>query len=303
MHEGLVGARTLVGTPYLQDARLRAEYAAEIAPRTQAMLNRVLSMQLPQLTPKRVLDLGAGTGIVGATLAQRFGGAVHVTAVDRVPSTGIIAADLSRAARPTGVNGSFDLVVAAHLLNELRGLDALARARLVMFWLTDFVAPGGHLLLIEPALRETGRALLEVRDQVIGAGAFVHAPCLTQAPCPALADAKDWCHDSAPRPSLTRADFSYLLLAAHAPPPVLPDALRVVSDLKKEKGRQRLFGCGPSGRRAYVLQSRDVTGLNEAFLALDRGALCRLAGTQASGDGERLSPSSMVERLDAVVRP
>lgn len=297
MHEGLVGARALVGTPYLGDEKLRAQYAAQIAPRTEAMLNRVLSMHLPRLRPQRVLDLGAGTGIVGATLKARFGQDLHVTGVDRVAAPGLVAADLSRAVRPSGVQGRFDFVVAAHLLNELQSLTLAARAQLVRFWMHEFAEPGAPLLLIEPALKETSRALLQVRDALVGAGLFVHAPCLTQAPCPALANPKDWCHDSAPRPSLSRADFSFLLLSSDPPAATAPEVFRVVSDLKREKGRQRLFGCGVSGRHPYVLQSRDVVPGNEAFVRLSRGELCRLTNIRPTGDGLRLDAQSQVEAL------
>lgn len=297
VHDGLVGARALVGTPYLRDPRLRAEYAAEIAPRTAVMLNRIFDLHLVGVTPQRVLDLGAGTGVVGTTLRSRFGESLAVTSVDRVGAPGIVAADLSRPVCPPGVSGRFDFIVAAHLLNEFRSLDAAARAQLVLFWMKTWLAPGGHLVLIEPALRETGRALLEVREHVLAAGAFVKAPCLTQAPCPALVNPRDWCHDSAPRPGLPRADFSFLLLAAEGQAPRDGDLLRVVSDLKREKGRQRVFGCGLQGRQPYVLQSRDVSVTNEAFLRLERGVLCRIQGTLSSGDGLRLDAQSQVERV------
>ena len=36
VHQGLVGARNLVGTPYLSSPALREEYVRQIAPRTEA---------------------------------------------------------------------------------------------------------------------------------------------------------------------------------------------------------------------------------------------------------------------------
>jgi SAM-dependent methyltransferase len=293
MHAGLVGERALVGTPYLRDEKLRAQYAAEIAPRTAVMLTKILDQQLPLLRPKRVLDLGAGTGIVGTTLSKRFEG-VQVVAVDRVAGPGMIVADLSKGARPAGVTGRFDLIVAAHLLNEFTGLLAPARAELVLGWMRDWLAPNGVLLLIEPALKETSRALLSVRDQLTSAGAFVLAPCLWQGPCPALVSPHDWCHDSAARPSQPRADFSYLVLAAQGQVHNDPAQFRVVSDLKREKGRTRLFGCGLSGRNPMLLQNRDATPSNEAFLSLDRGDLFRVVGLGQAGDGLRLTSETVV---------
>ena len=294
IHQGFVGARALIGTPYLKDEKLRAQYDAEIAPRTAVMLNKILDQHLPQLRPRRVLDLGAGTGIVGATLRARFDG-VEVVAVDRVPSPGMIAADLSRCVRPAGVVGRFDLIVAAHLLNEFTTMDGAARASLVLGWMRECLAPQGVLLLVEPALKETSRALLQVRDHLNAAGAFVVAPCLWQGPCPALQSPHDWCHDSAARPSLPRADFSFLVVASVGQQTEDPALFRIVSDLRREKGRSRIFGCGPQGRHPLVLQTRDISPNNEAFVSLDRGALCRVAGLGEAGDGLRLSQQTQVQ--------
>src|SRR5439155_17805257 len=86
-----------------------------------------------------------------------------------------------------------DLVVMGTLLNEL---PAEARLSLVQRALAA-VSPDGAVIVIEPALRETSRALHELRDAVLAGGhGFVFAPCTrTCAPCPALADPDDWCHE------------------------------------------------------------------------------------------------------------
>lgn len=298
IHEGLVGPRALVGTPYLADAGLRADYVAEIAPRTAAMLTRIFDLHVPGLVPRRVLDLGAGTGIVAHTLRARFGTGLEVVAVDRVAGPGItVVSDLSRPGLPEGVRGRFDLIVAAHLLNEFASHEPSVRAERVRSWLATWLAPQGHLLIIEPALKETSRALLQVRDHLVAAGAFVVAPCLTQAPCPALAHPRDWCHDSAPRAQNTRADFSYLVIAPQGTAPRDPTWLRVVSDLKKEKGRTKWFGCGVEGRSVFELQTRDVTSHNEAFLRLERGRLCRVSQATPSGAGRRIGPDALVTQV------
>src|SRR5512138_2736762 len=117
MHRGLVGARALVGRAYLADGELRGEYERDIAPRTVAALDAILGgVALPP--PRRVLDLGAGTGAVGRWVRAHWS-AAEVVAVDRVGGPGIVCADVTRAIRCPGVEGRFDLVVAAHLLTEL----------------------------------------------------------------------------------------------------------------------------------------------------------------------------------------
>src|SRR5205814_1975210 len=213
--KGLVGARKLVGTPYLADAELRAEYARDIAPRTEAALARVLDQVWPVpglAPPARAIDLGAGTGAVGRVLRARFGEGFELVAVDRTAGPGIVRANL--AAELPRVEGKFDLVVAAHLLNELfvgRADRVSLRAQRVLAWSRALLAPGGLLILVEPALRETSRELLAVRDHLLAAGLHVVAPCFWTGPCPALARDRDWCHDAAPVPSRPRVDFSYLV--------------------------------------------------------------------------------------------
>lgn len=325
IHEGLVGARKLIGTPYLADAELRGEYAREIAPRTEAALARVLdeawgrSVAAP---PRRAIDLGAGTGAVKRTLRARFGGAVEVVEVDRTAAPGVLRANL--AIELPAVEGTFDLVVAAHLLNELfveraPVERAALRASRVLAWAQRLLAPGGRLVLIEPALRETSRELLAVRDRLLDGGLHVVAPCFWTGPCPALARDRDWCHSSVgpskgpPLPAMSsdeqtssslrrsplrsrRVDFSYLVLSGE---PVAPRPLhRVVSDPLPEKGRLRLFVCGPNGRHPLIRLSRHRSPANERLDDATRGAAILLQNTIQSGDEIRVAEESVV-RLPA----
>ena len=290
IHLGLTGARALVGTRYLADPELRREYAKEIAPRTGAALGRILAeVYGPALAPPaRALDLGAGTGAAGAALRARFGEALELVSVDRVQGPGIVAADLQR--EVPNVLGRFDLIVAAHLLGELflsepadRRLEALARR--VLTWSRALLAEGGLVILVEPALRETSRALLGVRDRLLVAGLGVVAPCFWTGPCPALERERDWCHDAAPVRSAPRVDFSYLVLrtAATVAPP--STSVRVVSDRLVEKGRLKIFGCGPSGRSPIVRLDRASSAANAAFGQLERGDVATIADARAATDG------------------
>jgi len=236
VHQGLVGARKLVGTPYLAKPALRDEYARDIAPRTEAALARILAeVYGPQVPageligspsveaipspraapPARAIDLGAGTGAVGRTLRARFGENLPVVAVDILPGPGVQQTDL--AYDLPSIQGKFDLVVAAHILNELF-VDRLPaervelRAGRVLAWSKSLLAAGGMLVLLEPALRHTSRELLGVRDLLVTAGLEIVAPCFWTGPCPALARERDWCHDAAPIANGARVDYSYLVL-------------------------------------------------------------------------------------------
>jgi hypothetical protein len=228
-----------------------------------------------------------------------------VVSVDRVPAPGIVAADLTRRpfGRPPGVVGQFDLVVAAHVLNELP-LPPTDRAALVASWCEQLLAPGGTCLLLEPALRETSRALLEVRDLLVARGLFVVAPCLWQGPCPALARPRDWCHDAAPpiAAGRSRVDFSYLAVRPTGHPATDPGLYRIVSDPLPDKGRLRLYGCGPAGRTALVRLTRDRTPANAPLDQATRGDIVEVHQGSPAGDGLRIGRESPV-RVFALAPP
>lgn len=237
----------------------------------------------------RALDLGAGTGAAGDAVRACFGGHVEIVAVDKVGGPGIVVADLAREERPPGVKGRFDLIVAAHLLNELAASLA-ARAEMVVGWCRDFLEEGGLCVLLEPALRETSRDLLAVRDLVLERGLRVVAPCFWTGACPALVRERDWCHDSVASPGQPRVDFSYLVLErAAAPPPEDRSLFRVVSDPLKDKGRLRLFGCGAAGRLPLVRLKRDRSDANGAFDAAVRGDVITVTGAVPTNDGLRIT--------------
>ena len=292
IHRGLVGERMLVGSGYLSQTDLRQEYENEIAPRTEAALRRVLEqVGLAPDRPRRVLDLGAGTGAVGRALRGCFGEDVEVVAVDRVPGPGILVADVLRSVRPAGVSGRFDLIVSAHLLNELGSrLDLDGRALLVAGWCRDLLEPDGTCIVVEPALRDTSRALLGVRDRLLAAGLCVAAPCFCRTACPALQHERDWCHDSAEVlvAGRSRVDFSYLVLRRSAAAGIDADRYRVVSDPIKDKGRLRFFVCGAVGRFELMRLNRDRSAANQALDQVRRGDIIVLPNAPAHDDSIRV---------------
>jgi Mitochondrial small ribosomal subunit Rsm22 len=176
---------------------------------------------LPAARPLRVVDLGAGCGamslgLVAALSATRAVSAsvadpvaIDLVAIDRDAAALAIArtairdlaarrgATLSLATRDEDVTRAripvADLVIAGTLLNELTAPARLALVERALAAIPD----DGAVILVEPALRDTARALHELRDTLLQGGlAHVFAPCTrTVAPCPALADPTDWCHE------------------------------------------------------------------------------------------------------------
>ena len=301
VHDGLVGQRALVGTPYLADPALRAEYDSDIAPRTEAALGRVLDeLGLPSPdAPIRAIDLGSGTGAVGRLLRTRLGSRLTLVEVDAVGAPGVVRADLAR--QLPAVEGRFDLVVAAHLLNELfldqpAAARAERRAARVSAWARDLLTVDGVVVLIEPALRETSRDLLAVRDLLIARGLDVIAPCFWTGPCPARARERDWCPDAAPGARGARSAFSYLALRKTiGARPVDPTLFRVVSDPMPDKGRLRLFGCGVIGRHPLVRLDRHTSPANAALDDARRGDIVQIQATHTAPDGLRITSETTVQ--------
>ena len=249
----------------------------------------------------RVVVLGAGLGattwgLVRALEDAGCRGSVEATWVDPDAQALVVAAALvsarARAARTvalrvrsiaSGVGGSmglgaatFDVVLAGQLLSELDvgappEVRVAGHAALLGDLLASRVAPGGALVIVEPALRERTRHLHRVRDALVAAGAGVFAPCLHLASCPALARETDWCHEDlavdlpawlvpVARAAGLRHEgltFSYLVLRRAGEGDLLAERLasspgsarlRVVSDIIRTKGKRESFFCGEFAR-------------------------------------------------------
>ena len=182
------------------------------------------------------------------------------------------------------------------------------------------LAPGGSLLVVEPALRDTSRALLRVRDLVVARGFAVRAPCLFRGACPALLRETDWCHAerAIEAPPLVAqiakaaglrkeaVKMSYLILAAKGeawaePPP--GRTFRIVSEPLPSKGRLRYMGCGPEGRLGLSLQEKHVAEGNRRFESLLRGDVVEIVGAEPRGDGLALGEGSTVRVVSEAGRP
>lgn len=271
-----------------------------------------------------VLDAGAGCGAMTLGLLTFLAETgrtprLAVTLVDRDGAALAIAADaIARVARALKLEvavtprtgdlaavplGRYDLVVAGTVINEIA--DAGVRLALVSSWLAALAA-GGVAIIIEPALRDTTRALHGVRDALVASGrATVLAPCTRRgAPCPALADPDDWCHDHRPLELPSRAQqlagvtglrdgdmkLSYLALAAAGTAPAT-DRFRVVADPRAEKGKHELVLCGEEGWVSVRLLRRHRSVANRGVERARRGDLLAISPS-ASGD---LGPEHQVE--------
>jgi len=327
LSHGLTRDRALAGAKYMDDPQLLGAYLLFYWPVSYAQARSLLS-ELPS-RPRALLDLGSGPGPVA--FAGIDAGARETIAADRSKPALELARQLAiEASESLGTrewsperalpDGHYDVITMGHVINELFEGNVERRAGLVEKIL-ERVKASGSLVVMEPALRETSRALLHVRDLLVAKGYAVRAPCMFRGPCPALVKPSDWCHAERQwrMPKLTESlaraaglhkeslKMSYLIVApkgeAWAEPPT-GRVFRIVSEALEGKGRQRFMGCGPEGRLGLALQDKHRTEGNGAFFNLQRGEIVRLGGaTDDKGDGLGLNESTTIELVARAGQP
>jgi hypothetical protein len=216
--------------------------------------------------------------------------------------------------------GPYDLVIMANCLNELfpTSIDPLTERAAVVAKLLPFLAPRGTIMIIEPALRQTARALHRMRNHLLKQGlCTVYSPCLHERACPALDHPDDWCHEERSwqtPPAIAAIDrdvgfikdalkFSYLLLRTDGRTIATrsPQTFRVVSELRELKGDTRAWLCNELGRSEVGRLDRAESTTNAAWEACQRGSIIRLDGVKRK-DGAALGriPS---EGVVEIIRP
>lgn len=340
---------------YLDDELLGAAYLQYFLPVNLAKIQLLLD-EMPTPEPVErfsVLDIGSGPGT--GTLAvldwwhqRKLPSALSVTAVDG--SSGALRqarqlwdrycrsvhsqeadlrtyeGNLERRAWLEQVRqrGLFNLIILANCLNEIYtdGTDSIqAKTGLVVECL-PLLTPHGTIMIVEPALRETSRALHQMRDRLLKEKrCTIYSPCLHEGNCPALVKPDDWCHEERtwePPMSIREIDkevgfikdalkFSYLLLRKDGKTIVerQSDVYRVVSELRELKGEKRAWLCNEQGRQEVGRQDRLASPHNEAFDQWHRGAIVRIEKIICKERGGKVSALGRIERDAAVqiVRP
>ena len=160
-----------------------------------------------------------------------------------------------------------DLVVVAYLTTEL---SAVAAERVVD---RSWDATAGALVIVEPGTPSGFRRVLAVRDQLLGLGATLVAPCPHEGPCPMAGSGPPetgWCHFSQ-RLSRSRVHrevkrasapfeeerYCYLVVSRSADD---HRAGRVLGPPKVSKGSVVLDLCLPDGREARTVSRSDRAG-------------------------------------------
>ena len=181
--------------------RMPATYAAAVAG-----LNALAEMR-PDFAPKNLLDVGAGPGTASWAAAETFSSLEVFALLDINAALQTLALEFSRAhprlaagmtcrrdAHALDEAEPADLVIASYLIGEVG--DAGRRALAERLW----AKTRDTLLVVEPGTPAGYARIIELRAQLIAAGAHVAAPCPHDGPCPLAAP--DWCHFSQRLPRL-----------------------------------------------------------------------------------------------------
>lgn len=284
----------------------------------------------------RVLDIGSGPGTAILGVLDFFSGLEHrpfleFTAVEPVAENLREAQALFKASIEesrisasletinSGIEtipdkGSFDIIILSNLLNEVANLkeDRLTRrVSILKRLMTEFLTDDGSCIIIEPALRETAREMLEVRDSLLAEGFTIYSPCLTGDKCPALQNPKDWCHEDVhwDAPEIVKEvdkltglrketlKFSYLVLRKDGLSMTDifdKNCFRVVSEPLITKGKIEFYICGASGRRLIVRLDKDKAPSNESFGGLMRGDVVSFDNMMDEGKRLRVARDAAV---------
>lgn len=297
LHQGLVGDRALA-RPQTYHGEMLGAYLLWWWPQTYAKVQAALRMAAFPRAPRTILDVGSGPAPAAIAALDLFGGEATCFDASEEALAEARFLGITRTTRELPED-RFDLTIAANVLSELSNpLDFVRKLT-------------GTIVIVEPALKGTSRALLAIRDELLRDGFYAVAPCLTQKPCPALASPRDWCTAAVrwdpPRFFRQLADatglkademisYSPLILSRERLAAPSAGLFRVVGVPPPEKGKRRIWVCNDEGRLPAVRLDKHASAENADFDSLDRGDLVHLGGLELRPDGLRIGQQSHVAR-------
>lgn len=255
-------------------------YAERIGWKWDAVLRELRRRDWAPPAVATLLDWGCGSGVAGRRVVDFFGPGnfarllVHdhsqlaMDYAEHQARRAFPGLDAGRADYRFLQEGSIDLLVVSHVLNELHDV---ARAELA-----SLLARARAVLWVEPGTHEVSRNLVTWRAQWLASGGRVVAPCTHQAACGLLApeNERHWCHHFASPPAQIFSDSNwvkfgqragidlrslpYSFLGLDRLPSSAPDAgdSRILGDPRVYKGYAKIFSCSAAGVEELTLQQR-----------------------------------------------
>ena len=319
LQRGLTGNRKLAGSGYMDNKDHLGAYLLYYWPVSYMQISYAINsctpfLQYPESSDSTVTILDIGSGPAPASMAicdllsSITTNQIEVTLVDsstkamelakRIygddnPNVKVrtIKTDLQQGLPP--MSTKFDIIVMSHSINELwkDKTDKVERRSEFINHIAENLKPTSLLLISEPALLETSRSLIQVRDELIKNGFSVLSPCLKSHPCPVLSSGPNHtCHSEIqwnpcePVASIARSakldresvKMTFFAFCKADSVPIQPDnaSYRVVSDGMLNK----------SGRIRYLLCDGDSNARQNGFFNLQRYDTVKIQSPEIRGD-------------------
>lgn len=302
LQEGLITGNALIGTDYFAD---RNTLGAYLLYQWVIHYQQGLSLigELP-ITPNRVLDICSGPAAFAFAAVRHGAGEVYATdrneAALRLGAEVVGRYGLTMNTRlwdcmksPCPVEGSFDLIILGHCLEELFPSDSkgwIERQQQFIFSLLNRLTPNGYLLLAESSHIEANQRVLTIRDRLVREGIAVQAPCVWRGDCPVAQMKNSPCYaqrelakphlmkeiQRAAQINLGSLKMSYMIFRSpKASWPNLPDKelYRVISPPVESHQGNRFYLCGTKGKMTLGSHLKEHPNESKAFEYLKRGEL------------------------------
>jgi SAM-dependent methyltransferase len=351
LQRGLTGDRQLAGTGYMDNDALLGAYLLYYWPVSYMQTSFAASCAPPAFQASgqetiRILDIGSGPGPASAALADYLPHVlpgikgIEFTLVDSSRSALELAVKILRSGTVCGTpaqvhthsvnlerpdwieccTGTYDIILMSHALNELwkDDKDKLSKRHAFLENAAKQLSPSGMLFVVEPALLETSRSLLAVRDMLCSQGFSISAPCTGSLPCshacPALtAGPSHTCHAEIPwhpvepvaslakTAGLDRDSVKMSFFIAQKINPEMTarkdtdscntknDVItaRVVSEgMLNKAGRIRFLLCNGQSRFAFSAKNGDAAAKSAGFFNLRRYDLIEVSQPELRGTKE-----------------
>ena len=344
LQRGLTGSRALAGSGYMNDNALLGAYLLYYWPVSYMQTALAALSGFPAVTPHRqapvrILDIGSGPGpascAVADLLQRKYSDEIFLefTLADSSRKALALAEKLLQQKKSSAKTvkvfthtvdlehshdflqepDTYDIIIVSHALNELwRGdKDCIVKRYAMLEKAAARLSVEGVLLLLEPALLETSRSLLAVRDLLVSHGFSIYAPCMSDDSCPALsAGPNHTCHAeipwSPPEPvsslaktaGLDRDSIKMSFIVAGKKVPEADTSVkkkksvqtvtaRVVSDAMLNKsGRIRYLLCNGHTRFAFSAKKGDTEAQSAGFFTLHRYDVIEIISPEVRGEHE-----------------
>jgi ribosomal protein RSM22 (predicted rRNA methylase) len=317
------------------DERFDKAYLAFFSPlsylKTYCILRETFHF-LPVKNSMRILDIGAGQGagsFAGFEILKEMGKRPEeIVCIDRrTPSYNILEGlNLPHEYKIMDIEDfgirrmkNFDLILIINSLTEAFGFDTDFLWKKISLIFDQLLSENGILIIIEPALKDSTRCLMRIRDIFFKErpdGSII-APCILINECPMLKvkTRNEWCHFSIkwkpPRfmeiinrelkREIDLPKFSYLIIfkGKFSFPENYAGAGRVVSNLRVEKGKKRFYLCRDERYICFERLDRDASEKNEMVDEISKGDIVRVdeKSCELKGGNLRIGKETSVEIL------